>query len=535
MTRLPTGFCVVIFAMMAQNPSYFTEDRKTLRSFVHKNSPTQHKYLLETMGGGIAVFDYNNDGLLDVFLVNGGRTTTGKDFGRKDPQYWNRLFRQNKDGSFADVTVGSGLETGSNGYGMGVAAGDIDNDGWVDLYVTNYGPNILYRNTGKGTFEDVTTADAAAGGWSASAGFFDYDNDGKLDLFVTRYLDWYMDRNILCGTPFNAYCRPDRFGPVANVLLHNEGGGRFKDASRASGIATVPGKALGVGFHDFDGDGFADIFVANDGMEQYLFHNRQNGTFEEVALERGVAFADDGKPFAGMGVAFDDFDNDGKPDIAVTDLALEKYALFRNEVGGNFRYASATTGLAALSARSSGWGVKFADFDNDGWKDLFVAQSHVLDNVERIHSGLRYLEPAALYRGHAGMVVERIDLGTPIAGRGAAFGDLNNDGAMDVVMTALGTSPVIWKGVPKNNHWLIVKLIGSRSNRQGLGAHVRVNGITYGYASTAGSYLSASDSRVHLGLGSKEEVDLEIEWPGGSRKQTIRKVRTNQVLEVREP
>jgi hypothetical protein len=528
MRRLIPGFCVIL--AMAQSPSYFQEDRGSLRAFVHRNSPTPQKYLIETMGGGVAVFDYNNDGLLDVFLVNGGRAA--RDFGRRDPAYWNRLFRQNKDGSFTDVTAGSGLEGGPNGYGMGVATGDIDNDGWVDLYVTNYGPNVLYRNTGRGTFENVTTPAAAVGGWSVSAGFLDYDNDGLLDLFVTRYLEWDIDHNILCGTPFNAYCRPDKFPPVTNVLLHNEGRGKFSDRSVQTGIGAIKGKALGVAFHDIDNDGFTDIFVANDGMEQYLFHNDRNGKFTEIALESGVAFGDEGKPYAGMGVAFDDYDNDGRPDIAVTNLALEKYALYHNE-GGAFRYASTTTGLAGLSARSSGWGVKFVDFDNDGWKDLFVAQSHVLDNVERIHSGLRYLEPAALYRNSSGKF-ERADFGSPAAARGAAFGDLNNDGAVDVVVSVLGSTPVIWKGVPSKNHWLIVTLTGTKSNRFGLGAKIHATGGVHAYATTSGSYLSASDSRVHLGLGSKEEVDLDIEWPSG-RKQTLRKVRANQILEVKEP
>ncbi len=519
------GLCA---ALAAQGPSFFEDASAALSGFVHRNSPTPQKYLIETMGGGVALLDYNNDGLLDVFLVNGGQIP-GTGFNRQDPAYWNRLYRQNPDGSFTDVTAGSGLDKTSGAYGMGVATGDFDNDGWVDLYVTNYGANVLYRNTGKGSFENVTTAVTAVGGWSASAGFFDYDNDGLLDLFVTRYLEWDIAHNILCGAPFHAYCRPDKFPPVSNVLLHNEGGGRFRDVSGSSGIGKVKGKALGVAFHDYDHDGFADIFVANDGMEQHLFHNLKNGTFAEVALDLGVAFGDDGRPFAGMGVAFDDYDNDGKPDIAVTNLALEKYALFRNE-GGTFRYASASSGLAGVSARSSGWGVKFVDFDNDGWKDLFVAQSHVLDNVERIHSGLRYLEPMALYRNNAGKF-ERIDFGAPVAARGAAFGDLNNDGAMDVVVSVLGGSPVIWKGKPRN-HWLLVRLSGAKSNRLGLGATVRAGGVN-GYATTSGSYLSASDSRIHLGLGSKEVVDVEVEWPGG-RKQVIRQVQTNRILNVKE-
>src|SRR5262245_21308650 len=473
--------------------------------FSHRSSPTSQKYLIETMGGGVALLDYNNDGLLDIFFVNSGRlddpVKLPANFSRGDPAYWNRLYRQNRDGSFTDVTGEAGLSAAGNDYGMGVAVGDYNNDGFADLYVTAYGRNTLYRNRGDGTFADVTAeAGVGAGGWSASAGFFDYDNDGRLDLFVTRYLDWDIDRNILCGTPFHAYCRPDKFGIVTNVLFHNEGGGKFRDVSVSSGIASVKGKALGVAFNDYDGDGFADIFVAHDGMEQVLFRNKGDGTFEERALDAGVAYSDDGKTYAGMGVAFADYDNDGLPDIVVTDLALEKYAIYRNEGGGQFQYASLSTGLAALTAHSSGWGVGLFDFDNDRWKDLFVAQSHVLDNVEKIHSGLSYFEPPVLFRNAAGKF-EKVDVPEwpAVAGRGAAFGDLNNDGYVDAVVSVLGGHPLVLLNPGGTNHWLILKLVGVQSNRDGAGAKVKV-GKQMAYATTAGSYLSASDGRVHFGL-----------------------------------
>ncbi len=293
------------------------------------------------------------------------RSRRPPDFRRRDPAFWNRLYRQNRDGTFTDVTAAAGLADAGNTYGMGAAVGDYDNDGFPDLYVTNYGRNFLYHNNGNGTFTDVTApAGVAAGGWSVSAGFFDYDNDGRLDLFVTRYLDWDISRNILCGSPFHSYCRPDKFAGVTNLLFHNEGNGRFRDVSEASGIASARGKGMGVAFNDYDGDGFPDIFVSNDGMEQFLFHNQGNGTFRERALEAGVALSDDGKPYSGMGVAFADYDNDGRPDILVTDLALEKYALYRNEGHGQFRYSSLTTGLAGLTAQNSGWGVGLRDFGN---------------------------------------------------------------------------------------------------------------------------------------------------------------------------
>jgi hypothetical protein len=409
--------------------------------FTHQNSPTSQKYLVETMGGGVALLDYNNDGRLDVFFVNSGRledpVTLPAGFARNQATYWNRFYRQNPDSTFTDVTREAGLaQAGETNYGMGVAVGDYNNDGFSDLYVTNYGRNQLYRNNGTGTFTEVTeVAGTAAGGWSASAGFLDYDNDGWLDLFVTRYLDWQIERNVLCGTPFHSYCRPDKFGPVTNLLFRNLGNGKFQDVSEASGIGKAKGKALGVGFNDYDDDGALDIFVANDGMEQFLFRNCGDGKFEELALKAGVALSDDGQSYAGMGVGFTDYDNDGRSDIVVTNLALEKYALYRNEGSGLFQYASLTSGLAALTARSSGWGLGLYDFDNDGWKDLFVAQSHVLDNVEQINSGLRYKEVPLLLRNEGGRRFQKVELPgvAVVAGRGAAFGDLNNDGGIDVL------------------------------------------------------------------------------------------------------
>ncbi|MCC7155898.1 MAG: CRTAC1 family protein [Bryobacterales bacterium] len=507
--------------------------------FVQRNSPTSEKYLVETMGGGVALLDYNNDGRLDVFLVNGGKLRepqkTPADFGRRDPAYWNRLYRQNRDGTFSDVTAAAGLSKTGNGYGMGAATGDFDNDGFTDLYLTNFGNNELYRNLGDGTFKDVTDeAGVAGGGWSVSAGFLDYDNDGRLDLFVSRYLDWDLEQNVHCGTPFWAYCRPDKYEGVPNLLFHNEGGGRFRDVSRSSGIGALRGKGMGVAFNDGDGDGRTDIFVSNDGMEQYLFRNRGDGTFQEQAVEAGAAYGEDGKTFAGMGAVFEDYDNDGRPDIAVTNLALEKYALFRNGGGGRFTYASLASGLASLSARSSGWGVLLADFDNDGWKDLFVAQSHVLDNVERINANLRYREPPALYLNRSGKF-QRADLGTlpAVAGRGAAVGDLNGDGALDVVMQVLGGRPLVLSGMPNGNHWLEVKLVGTKSNRDGAGAKIRV-GNQSAHASSAGSYLSASDIRVHFGLGNMTRAQVEVVWPGGGM-QTVDVTVVDRVVTVKEP
>ena len=508
--------------------------------FTLQNSPTPQKYLIETMPGGVALFDYNNDGLLDIFFVNGGRLTspmpTPENFDRHDPRYWNRLYRQNRDGSFTDVTEAAGLANAGDGnYGMGVAVGDYDNDGYPDLYVTSYGKNILYHNNGDGTFTDVTAkAGVAAGGWSVSAGFFDYDNDGKLDLFVTRYMDWDTKRNKDCGGNYHTYCPPAQFPATTNVLYHNRGNGTFEDVSQRSAIAAKKGRALGVAFADYDDDGFTDIFVANDGMQQFLFHNNGDGTFSERGLEAGAGLTTDGKPLSGMGATFQDYDNDGRPDIIVTVLPREIYGVYHNDGNGLFSYRSLETGLGALSSGSSGWGVGLEDFDNDGWKDLFVAQSHVLDNVEKIDPSLHYLEPPMFALNHNGRF-ERADLGTvvPVAGRGAAFGDLNNDGWMDVVTSVLGGHPQVFLNRGGSRHWLVISLRGTRSNRDGFGARVRVNGQTR-FATTAGSYLSASDKRLHFGLGAAETAPVEIRWPSGTR-QTLNNVRADQFLEVREP
>ncbi len=512
--------------------------------FTLQNSPTSQKYLIETMPGGVALLDYNNDGLLDIFFVNGGRVTdpmkTPENFDRHDPRYWNRLYRQNKDGSFTDVTQQAGLaDAGDGNYGMGVAVGDYDNDGYPDLFVTSYGKNILYHNNGDGTFTDVTAkAGVAGGGWSVSAGFFDYDNDGKLDLFVTRYMEWDTKHNKDCGGNFHTYCPPEEFPATTNILYHNNGDGTFTDVSQQSGIAAKKGRGLGVAFADYDGDGFTDIFVANDGMQQYLFHNNGNGTFTELGLEAGTALSEDGRRLSGMGVVFQNYDNDGRPDVIVTELPREIYGVYHNDGGGSFSYRSLEAGLGTLSSGSSGWGVGLEDFDNDGWKDLFVAQGHVLDNVEHIDPSLHYLELPLLAINHNGRF-ERVDSGTttPAAGRGAAFGDLNNDGWQDVVMTSLGGHPQVLMNTGRKSgvkaHWLAITLRGTRSNRDGFGARVQVNGQTR-FATSAGSYLSSSDKRLHFGLGMADKAKVEIAWPSGIH-QTLNDVPADQFLEVREP
>lgn len=502
-------------------------------AFTQANSPTSRKYLPETMGGGVALLDYDNDGRLDIFFVNGAKIEDPMPPGRapdkSEPKYWNRLYHQNADGTFTDMTERAGL-TGmpQNRYGMGVAVGDFDNDGWEDLYVTGYGGNTLYHNNHDGTFTDVTArAGVMTGGWSTSAGFFDYDNDGQLDLFVTRYLEWSFSDDRYCGERKpggRAYCHPDNYPGIANVLYRNNGDGTFTDVSKKAGIANPAGKSLGVAFADFDGDGWTDVYVANDSVQCFLYRNNGDGTFTDVALTAGVGFNEDGKTFAGMGVDFADYDNDGRPDITVTDLSDQRYLLYHNNGDGTFSDVTNPSGVGRASLKYSGWSARLVDIDNDGWKDLFVAQGHVMDNIEVTSPNLSYRQPPLLLRNSQGRFAV-MDAGPALkaawAGRGAAFGDLDNDGDIDIVVTNIGEKAYILRNAGGNqNGWIGIRARGRRSNADGIGCQVKVvapSGATQYYAiSTAAGYLSASDKRVIVGLGNERSAkSIEIRWPSG--------------------
>lgn len=514
-------------------------------------SHTSQKYLPETMGGGVALFDYDGDGRLDIYFVNGAKLEDpmpgGKAPDKSDARYWNRLYRNNGDLTFTDVTEKAGVR--GHSYGMGAAAGDYDNDGRPDLFVTNLGQNILYRNNGDGTFTDATKAAGfpPATGWSASACFVDYDRDGLLDLVVARYLDWDFTQNIWCGERrpgYRAYCHPDKFKPVTHLLYRNNGNGTFADVSRQSGFAESPGKGLGVAIGDADADGWIDIVVANDSFPQQLFLNSRRGIFREVGLSAGLAFDDSGQTFAGMGIDFADFDNDGSPDIFINALANQKYALFRNGKGA-FEYVSGPTNVGAISALHSGWGAKFADFDNDGWKDLFVAQGHVTDNIGLTQPWIKYFEPPVLMRNNAGKFADvSAESGevfrVALAARGAAFGDLNDDGHVDVVINCNDGPAVILRNEGRaGSHWILINAVGSVSNRDGIGAQVLIvsesGARQHAAVSAGGSYLSSSDKRAHFGLGANKEIKLlQITWPSGV-VQRLENVAADQVLTVREP
>ena len=503
------------------------------------------------MGSGVAMVDFNNDGLLDLFFVNGAALRdpmfSGAKPDKSDPRFWNRLYRNNGDGTFTDVTEKSGLR--GEGYGMGVAVGDFDNNGLSGLYVTNFGRNLLYRNNGDGTFTDVTEKAGVGGaGWSVGACFVDYDRDGRLDLIVTRYLDWDFSRNTYCGEQkpgYRSYCHPDEFKPTTHLVFHNNGDGTFTDVSKKSGMAAVPAKGLGIAINDFDRDGWPDVMAANDSYPQQLFRNNRDGTFTELAASFGLAYDDDGKTFAGMGVDIADYNNDGWPDVFIDTLTTQRYALFQNQKGRSFDYVSGVSGVGRATAIHSGWGAKFIDYDNDGWRDLLVVQGHVMDNIELTQPTAHYREPLLLMHNRQGKFEDVSKLFGPVfqvpyAARGAAFGDLNNDGSVDIAINCHdGAALVLMNQGGTGNHWLLLNTIGTRSNRGGIGAGLRLvsesGAEQHAFVSTSGSYASASDKRVHFGLGQDSRVRLlEITWPSGS-VQRLENIKADQVLTVREP
>jgi hypothetical protein len=500
------------------------------------------------MGSGVALFDYDNDGRLDIFFANGAPlsdpTPKGTIPQKTGPKYWNRLYHQKSDGTFEDVTEKAGLK--GVGYDMGVAVGDYDNDGYEDLYVTGLGGNHLYHNNGNGTFTDVTQTSGTGGsGWSTSATWVDLDNDGLLDLVVLRYVKWDFD-DIWCGEHIEghrSYCHPDVFEAIAPLVYHNDGHGHFTEIAAKTGL-DHPAKGLGISIGDFDGDGKVDVAIANDSMVEYLYHGKGDGTFEETGMIAEIAVDGEGRTYAGMGIDLQDFDNDGLPDLIITNLANQKYALYRNNGDGSFSYDSYVSGIGGMTLLHSGWGIKFFDYDNDGRKDLLIAQGHDLDTVELNYPQLHYKEPPLLaYNTGKGFVDVSSQSGPAFeqrwVGRGLAIGDIDNDGRVDAVFTTNGGLAYILRNETKTeNHWLVLSIVGHKSNRDGIGAVIKLTtaaGSQWVTVTTGGSYLSASDKRAHFGLGSATVAStVEIHWPSGI-VQTLHNVRGDQILTVDEP
>lgn len=516
--------------------------------FKHEAPHTSKKYLLETMGSGVALFDYDNDGRLDLFFANGAAINDPSSLGavpeKTGPKYWNRLYHQKSDGTFEDVTEKAGLQ--GAGYGMGAAVGDYDNDGFEDLFVTGYGGNHLYHNNGNGTFTDVTEKAGVTGsGWSVSAAWVDLDGDGFLDLVVLRYLQWGFT-DLWCGERkqgYRSYCHPDEFQPISPLVYHNDGNGHFTEITKKAGFAK-PGNALGIAIADFNGDGRVDVFIANDSVPEFLYENKGDGVFEEVGLFAGVGVDADGHTYAGMGVDFADYNNDGLPDLVVSDLAYQKYALYRNNGDATFSYTTDSAGVGAMTFLHSGWGMRFLDYDNDGWKDLLVGQAHVMDTIEMTFPQLHYREHPLLVRNTGqGFVDISNESGAVFqeswVSRGMAIGDIDNDGRLDAVVTENGgPAHILHNETDTQNHWLTLNLIGHKSNRDAIGADVRITtaqGQQQATVTTCGSYLSSGDKRVHFGLGTQASVkEINIRWPSGIR-QTLRDVKGDQLVRIDEP
>jgi enediyne biosynthesis protein E4 len=523
----------------------FTDIRKAAGiTFKQDSTQTDEKYYLETMGTGVGWIDYDQDGLMDLYFVQSGPT----DIYKPPTPLRSALYHNNGDGTFTDVTEKAGVG-GEGHYGQGVAVGDFDNDGYPDLYVTGYGRAILYHNNGNGTFTDVTAKAGVAdeGNWSTSAGWFDYDKDGYLDLVVTNYIEWSPQNNLWCGERkpgYRSYCNPNNYKGQKTKLYHNNHDGTFTDVSDKSGVGKPESKGMGVVLADFNNDGWTDIAIANDTWPNFLFLNNHDGTFKDVSLISGLAASEDGKYEAGMGIDATDVDGDGWLDVYITHLDFELNRLYHNNGDETFTDVTFRSGIGNKAVLLSGVAAKFIDYDNDGWMDILQLNGAMLDNVNLYHGEISYKEPLLMFRNLGQGRFEKTsdslgpDFLRPVAGRGLATADFDNDGDIDIATNNRGDYPDLLRNDGGNaNHWLEVLLIGTQSNRDGIGAVLKLTseGFVHMEQAEGGtSYMSASDPRIHFGLGKRTKIDsLVITWPSG-RVDKLTDVPVDKIVAVKE-